>query len=226
LKANASVAKVAKLVSESSRAAILTILLDGRFHPVTDLANKVGIKPQTASYHLAKMVEANVIEVETHGRHRYYGICNPEIAQVMESLLQIAPPIKIKSFKESKEQEALRQARTCYDHIAGSLGVKITNALVENQFLREGEKEFHVTDAGAAFFQTLQIDINPLKKKRRKFCNKCLDGSERRHHLAGALGKAMLERLLELNWIQRTPNSRALKITTIGEKELPKKFGI
>ncbi|WP_088051150.1 ArsR/SmtB family transcription factor [Virgibacillus dakarensis] len=226
MKANANVAKVATLVSESSRAAILTILLDGRFHPVSDLAYMVGIKPQTASYHLAKMVEADVIDVETHGRHRYYGIRNQEIAQVMESFLQIAPPVEVRSLRQSFEEEALRRARTCYDHIAGSLGVKLTNALLENQFLREGQKEFHVTTEGEAFFSEMQIEISQLKKNRRKFCHKCLDWSERRHHMAGAVGKAMLDRLLELNWIQKTPNSRALKITSLGEKGLNEKFGI
>ncbi|WP_099156834.1 ArsR/SmtB family transcription factor [Virgibacillus ndiopensis] len=226
MKANANVAKVATLVSDSSRAAILTILLDGRFHPVSDLAYMVGITPQTASYHLAKMTQANVIDVESQGRHRYYGISNQEIAQVMESFLQVAPPVEIKSLKQSNEEKALRHARTCYDHIAGNLGVKLKTSLMNQQFLVEKDNEFHITSDGEIFFNTIDIDTNKLKKKRRMFCSKCLDWSERRHHIAGALGNAMLEKFLELEWIERVPKSRALKITALGGNGLNEMFGV
>ncbi|MDX8366739.1 ArsR/SmtB family transcription factor [Cytobacillus sp. IB215665] len=211
-------AKVASLVSENSRAAILTVLLDGRFHPASELAYMAQIKPQTASFHLTKMVDANLITMEKHGRHRYYSIRNQEVAQVMESLLSIAPRTEIRSLKQASEDKAVRFARTCYDHLAGSLGIQLTDSLVKSGILCNNTTEFEVTDKGEEFFASLQINLQEVKNKRRAFAHKCLDWSERRHHLAGALGNALLERILELNWIQRSPNSRAITITTAGKK--------
>lgn len=194
---NTNVALIASMVSDASRSAILNALMDGRFHAAGELARMAGIQPQTASFHLAKMVDAGLIAVEKQGRHRYYGIRNPEVAQVMESLLSIAPPVKIKSLRQSAEEQTLRKARTCYDHLAGNLGVSLTQSLVREGILLEGENGFEVTKNGEAFFENFQIDLNRVKRKRRSFSHKCLDWSERRHHLAGALGHALLDRLLE-----------------------------
>ncbi|MGG0120465.1 ArsR/SmtB family transcription factor [Bacillus paranthracis] len=224
MNANPNVAIIATLVSEASRAAILTVLLDGRFHPASELAYMAGIKPQTASFHLTKMVDANVVIVEKQGRHRYYGIRNPEVAQVMESFLSIAPPIEIKSLKQAAEDKAMRLARTCYDHLAGNLGVQLTDSLIKIGVIYEEKDGFTVTEKGESFFTNFQIDLERVKKKRRSFTHKCLDWSERRHHLAGALGNALLERLLELNWVQRLPKTRAIKITADGEKGLKETF--
>ncbi|MGC4377196.1 winged helix-turn-helix domain-containing protein [Fictibacillus sp. Mic-4] len=219
-------AKVAALVSEPSRAAILTALLDGRFHPASELAFMAGVKPQTASFHLAKMVDANVVAVEKHGRHRYYGIRDEEVARVMESILSIAPPVKIKSLKQASEDRAVRFARTCYDHLAGNLGVKLTESLLNSGVIGEEENAFTVTKKGEEFFEAFQIDLKLVRKKRRSFSHKCLDWSERRHHLAGALGNALLERLLELNWMERLPKTRAIKITADGKKGLKETFSV
>ncbi|WP_102272602.1 ArsR/SmtB family transcription factor [Cytobacillus massiliigabonensis] len=226
MNANPNVAIIASLVSEPSRAAILTVLLDGRYHPVNELAYMAGIKPQTASFHLTKMVNANIVSVEQQGRHRYYGIQDQEVAQVMESLLLLAPPIEIKSFKQASEDKAIRIARTCYDHLAGGLGVQLTDALIQKGILCEETKEFTLTEKGRDFFADFQIDIGKTKTKRRSFSHKCLDWSERRHHLAGALGNAILEKLLELKWVERLPKSRAIKITPKGEKGLKETFSI
>lgn len=154
---------------------------------------------------------------EKQGRHRYYGIQDQEVAQVMESLLSIAPPIEIKSLKQSIEDKALRYARTCYDHLAGSLGVQLTNTLLRTRILREEKEGFTVTENGEKFFTSFQIDLEDVRNKRRSFSHRYLDWSERRHHLAGALGNALLEKFLELNWVQRLPESRAVKITTEGK---------
>jgi DNA-binding transcriptional ArsR family regulator len=223
---NPNVAKIATLVSESSRAAILTVLLDGRFHPVNELAYMAGIKPQTASFHLTKMMNANVVAVEKQGRHRYYGILNEEVAQVMESLLSLAPPVEVRSLKQATEDKQIRFARTCYDHLAGSLGTQLKDSLIEKGFLSEEQHEFLVTERGHEFFKTFQIDIEMSRKKRRSFSPKCLDWSERRHHIAGSLGNVILERLLELDWIQRLPNTRAIKITSEGKRGLKETFSI
>ncbi|MFD3448945.1 ArsR/SmtB family transcription factor [Microbacteriaceae bacterium 4G12] len=226
MSANPNAALIATLVSETSRAAILTVLLDGRFHPASELAYMAGIKPQTASFHLSKMVYANVVAVEKQGRHRYYGIQNQEVAQIMESLLSIAPPVEIKSLKQASENKSLRLARTCYDHLAGHLGVQLTLSLINMGIINEEKYGFIVTEKGEEFFTAFEIDLEKVKKKRRSFSHKCLDWSERRHHLAGALGNALLERLLELNWVQRLPKTRAIKITNDGQKGFKETFSI
>lgn len=223
---NPNVALIASLVSEPSRAAMLTALLDGRFHPASELANMAGIKPQTASFHLAKMVEANVIVFEKHGRHRYYGIRDSTVAQTMESLLALAPPVEIKSLRQATEDQAIRWARTCYDHLAGNVGVQLTDSLKQRGIIQETNEGFAVTESGEAFFESLQINIAQVKKKRRSFSHKCLDWSERRHHLGGALGNALLDRLVELQWVQRVPKTRAVSITSEGKQGLKETFSI
>ncbi|WP_194544755.1 winged helix-turn-helix domain-containing protein [Paenibacillus sp. FSL W7-1279] len=226
MNANSNIAQVASLVSDASRAAILTVLLDGRYHPASELAYMANIKPQTASFHLSKMVAANLVTVEQQGRHRYYGIQNQEVAQIMETLLSITPPVEIRSLNQAAENEALRQARTCYDHLAGKLGIQLTNSLLSAGVLSEVEDHYTVTEKGEDFFKAFQVDLGRVKRKRRSFTHRCLDWSERRHHLAGALGHALLERLLELHWIQRVPSTRAIKITPEGKKGLQEIFHI
>ncbi|KAF6631779.1 winged helix-turn-helix domain-containing protein [Paenibacillus sp. LX16] len=221
-----NVAMIASLVSEPSRAAILTALLDGRFHTASELAHMAGIKPQTASFHLAKMTEAQVVTVEKQGRHRYYGIQDPEVARVMESFLSIAPSVPIHSFKHASENEALRLARTCYDHVAGQLGVQLMSFFIQKGILSEDRDGLHITEQGEAFFTDFQIDLTKTRQKRRSFSHKCLDWSERRHHLAGALGNALLDRLFELNWIERLPTTRAIRITADGKRGFKEIFSI
>ncbi|MCR8641124.1 winged helix-turn-helix domain-containing protein [Paenibacillus sp. N1-5-1-14] len=213
---NSNVSLIASLISEPSRAAILSVLMDGRMHTATELAAKARIKPQTASFHLAKMIEAQALTVQQQGRHRYYGIHNPEVAHVMESLLSITPLTPIKSLNQATEDQAIRRARTCYDHLAGNLGVRLTESLRNQLIVEEVGKEYVVTQKGEAFFANLNIDLAQVRTKRRAFCLQCLDWSERRYHLAGAVGHALLERLLELQWIERLPKTRAIRITPDG----------
>lgn len=226
MNANPNVSMIATLVSEASRAAILTVLLDGRFHPASELAYMAGIKPQTASFHLTKMVNVDIITVEKQGRHRYYRIQNQEVAQIMESFLALAPPVEIKSLRQASEDKGMRFARTCYDHLAGNLGVQLTDSLMKIDAIYEEKDGYVVTAKGEAFFTDFQINLKRIKKKRRSFAHKCLDWSERRHHLAGALGNAILERLLELNWIQRLPKTRAIEITANGRRGLKETFSL
>lgn len=226
MNANPNVARVAALVSEDSRAAILTALMDGRLHPAGELAYMARIKPQTASFHLSKMVSANVVTVLKQGRHRYYGVQSPEVAQVLETLLSIAPPVKIKSLSQASEDKAMRFARTCYDHLAGNLGIQLTDSLIKEGIIFEEENEFVVTEKGEKFFKDFHIELEMVKKKRRSFAHKCLDWSERRYHLAGALGNALLERLLVLKWVHRVPNTRSIKITSEGKKGFKEIFSI
>ncbi|HYK72368.1 MAG TPA: winged helix-turn-helix domain-containing protein [Pseudoneobacillus sp.] len=208
------VANTALLISYPSRAAILTVLLDGRFHTASELSMLIGVKPQTTSYHLSKLIEQNMIVVESQGRHRYFGIQNQEIAKTVEALLVLSPPAKIKSLRQSREDAAIRYARTCYDHIAGYVGVQIADTFIQKGYLN---LDFSLTAEGEQFLEEFQVNIKDMKKKRRSFCHKCLDWSERRHHIAGALGLAILERFLDLGWVVRQPKTRALSVTAKGK---------
>jgi DNA-binding transcriptional ArsR family regulator len=220
------ISSIAKAISEPSRAAMLTALLDGRLHPASSLAYIAGIKPQTASFHLKRMTELNLISVERHGRHRYYGLTNYEVASTLESFLVISPKTEIKSFRQATQDKAIRDARTCYDHLAGKLGVKITDSMLVNGYLENLTDSFIITEKGEEFFAGLHIDLSEVKKSRRKFINKCLDWSERRHHLSGAVGNALFEKFLELNWIEKASGTRAVKLTSEGKKKIQLTFCI
>ncbi|WIW26565.1 ArsR/SmtB family transcription factor [Bacillus inaquosorum] len=219
---NPNIAKISSLLSDPSRSSILLSLMDGRIHPAGELAYLANIKPQTASFHLNKMLEAKLISVEKHGRHRYYRLSNSEAANVIEQLLSIAPKEKVTSLKDSKEKSDLHFARTCYDHLAGYVGVQITNSLVEQGMLKKVDLNFEVTSEGSLFFSNFGINEEQQRNKRRAFARCCLDWSERQHHLAGALGNALLVRMLEEKWIVRMPKTRAVKITQSGKTAFEK----
>ncbi|MGE9755095.1 ArsR/SmtB family transcription factor [Bacillus inaquosorum] len=214
---NPNIAKISSLLSDPSRSSILLSLMDGRIHPAGELAYLANIKPQTASFHLKKLLEEKLISVEKHGRHRYYRLSNSEAANVIEQLLSIAPKEKVTSLKDSKEKSDLHFARTCYDHLAGYVGVQITNSLVEQGMLKKVDLNFEVTSEGSLFFSNFGINEEQQRNKRRAFARCCLDWSERQHHLAGALGNALLVRMLEEKWIVRMPKTRAVKITQSGK---------
>ncbi|MCY7941466.1 winged helix-turn-helix domain-containing protein [Bacillus inaquosorum] len=219
---NPNIAKISSLLSDPSRSSILLSLMDGRIHPAGELAYLANIKPQTASFHLNKLLEAKLISVEKHGRHRYYRLSNSEAASVIEQLLSIAPKEKVTSLKDSKEKSDLHFARTCYDHLAGYVGVQITNSLVEQGMLKKVDLNFEVTSEGSLFFSNFGIDEEQQRNKRRAFARCCLDWSERQHHIAGALGNALLVRMLEEKWIVRMPKTRAIKITQSGKTAFEK----
>ncbi|MCC3371567.1 helix-turn-helix transcriptional regulator [Cohnella sp. REN36] len=223
---NPHVATIAALIAEPSRAAMLTILLDGRSHTAGELASMARIKPQTASFHLTKMVDAALVAVHRQGRHRYYGIRNPEVAGVMESLLTMAKPAEIRSLRQSDEDRAIRHARTCYDHLAGRVGVLVTNALLERHILADREDRFVLGEAGERHFAELGIDLAAVRRQRRSFLHKCLDWSERYPHLGGALGHALLERFVASGWIERQGGTRAVRVTEKGIRCLRDWLGV
>ncbi|MBY7144837.1 helix-turn-helix transcriptional regulator [Virgibacillus sp. NKC19-3] len=216
---------IAKLMADSSRASMLDALLGLDGLPATELARKANISLQTASGHLTKLVEGNLVSVEKHGRHRYFRLASADVAQAIEALTVIAPPARINSLTDSSRAKKNKIARTCYDHLAGKLGVSITEAFAEKGYLLEDADDFLVTDNGEKFFYHFGIDIEVLRKKRRHFARKCLDWSERRYHLAGSLGNAVLVQLFDLGWIEKLPD-RAVKITKRGESGLYETLGI
>lgn len=221
-----NMAFIASVVSQPSRAAIVTALLDGRYHPASECAIVAGVKPQTASHHLQKMVDAHILKKEKHGRHHYYCLLNYEVAEILETLLSLSTPSEVRSLKQSSLQKRLQAARTCYDHLAGELGVQMIDALVQIGALERKEADFNVTDKGEEFFSTFGISLSTCHEKRRSFSRVCLDWTERKHHLAGSLGQALLERLMDLEWLERVATSREMKVTPKGKEGFKEIFSI
>ena len=211
-----NIVEVASLIGETSRAAMLMCLLGGKALPASELARAARITPQTASSHLAKMVEGGLLVHETYGRHRYFRLASSEVGQVLEALNVIAPPKPSRSLRESDQSKSLHFARTCYDHIAGEVGVTLTDKFLDLGLLKEDGRNFVVTPNGEKWFGEFGITVMEIKNRRRHFARQCLDWSERRHHMAGTLGVAVTNRLFELGWIVRIPGGRAVHVTDAG----------
>lgn len=221
-----NISALTALLTEKSRAAILAALMDGKFHTASELAFMASIKPQTASFHLAKLEENNLVICEKHGRFRYFRLANEEIANTLEILMSISPPPEVRSLTQSSQLKRLKNARTCYDHLAGGVSVNLTNIMQEAGYIEINNKTFIVTAKGELFFKDLGVDLVGLSKKRRSFSHACLDWSERTHHLGGALGNGLFERYIELGWIKTKDNSREIIITTLGKSGFKDFFGL
>jgi len=217
--------QLASLLGDRSRALMLWNLLDGRAYTATELAICANTSPQAASNHLAKLVNAQLLSVEKQGRHRYYRYHSDEVAQVIESLASLIP--NLPQHKPRPVAVGVTYARTCYDHLAGKAGVKITEGLVARQVLAITDQQYVVTEAvGKSWFHSLGIDVDLLQRQKRSFARKCLDWSERKHHLAGALGAALLQVMLDKQWVRKKVHTREVTITQIGRIALEKELGI
>lgn len=222
---NPDFTRVTKMLSIESVADILMQMMDGKFHTVNELAKIAMIKQNTASYHLSKMKDYGWLDIEKQSRHTYYRLSSNDIADLIEQLMTSSQLKQIKSSKEAKEQNRLFNARTCYDHLAGKFGVCLTDWLILKKYIENTQKNVTVTKKGEQFFsEVLNIDINTLKKKKRKFAIMCLDWSERRYHLAGSLGNAIFDYFKKNNFIVFSESSRAIELTKIGEKEIIEKW--
>lgn len=208
-------ASIAALVGDPSRAAMLTALMDGRAHTATELALRAGVTPSTASSHLSRLTAGGLLAIARQGRHRYYRIPSPEVAAAIEGLMSIAPPAPAP--RTGPPDPALRRARVCYDHLAGEAGVRLLERMRENGLLRGGDDAMELTPEGEAWCGRAGIDLAALRARRRRMCRSCLDWSERRTHLAGALGSALLDRLLALRWARREPGARTVVLSPRGE---------
>lgn len=213
------VAAVAALIAVPARATILIALMDGRALPAGELARRAALSPQAASAHLNKLVAGGFLLMVSTGRHRYYRLASTEVAQVIEAMMPLAR-VTARQTPHPAEPKPIQVARSCYDHLAGRLGVAFTQALIAGGYLTETENDFTATDYGADWFRQLGIDPVPATRSRRVFARKCLDWSERRFHLGGALGAAALTRFLELGWVARVPQGRILRVTHAGQAEL------
>lgn len=217
---------IAALIGDPARATILSALMGGQALPASELAYRAHVTPQTTSAHLSKLVEGGLLSVATVGRHRYYQLKSVDVARVLEALALISPPPRIRSQAESAEMQALRLARTCYDHLAGKLGVAITQALLDKNWLVQIDQNYQITEPGAVWLAAWQIDEQELRKGRRRFACVCIDWSERRPHVGGGLGAAIATRLFEQGWVIRIPDVRAVRLTETGRLALERELSI
>jgi len=238
-------ARTAALIGDPGRAKVLRALADGRELAASVLAHEAGVAASTASVHLGKLVEGGLVKAERRGRHRYYRLARPEVARAMEALAEIAPAAPIRSLREGTKAEAIRRARTCYDHLAGRLGVAIMSALIADGDLTGGDGhhvrtraredrpsamgrdlDYRLTDDGADKLADLGVDVERALAGPRTPIRYCVDWSEQDHHLSGALGAALAARLFELQWVKRLPRTRAVLVTDDGRRGLGERFDI
>jgi DNA-binding transcriptional ArsR family regulator len=219
-------AAVAGLIADPTRAAMLFALMDGMELSAGELAVRAKISPQTASSHLAKLVNGGLLSVVTDGRHRYFRLKNKQVAQALETLSLLAPPMRVRSLNHSLEMQAVRRARTCYDHFAGVFGVTLTEQLVARHLLAPNNDRYEVTRRGQCWFEELGVDLALLQTTRRAYASMCLDWSERKPHLSGALGAAVAERFFARRWVKRVDASRAVKVTEAGKSGLKQALGM
>jgi DNA-binding transcriptional ArsR family regulator len=222
------IAEIGFLLGEPARTAMLTALMDGRALTAGELAECAGVTPQTASGHIARLAAADLLRVEKQGRHRYHRLASAEVAQIIEGMMQIASrSAPVRRLAVGPRDEALRRARTCYDHLAGRLGVAIADALAAKGAVELETEAGVVTPQGVAFFADIGIDLAAqLGRPKRAVCRPCLDWSERRPHLAGKLGAAICRHFIDRRWVRRIEGTRALRIAPEGRAALQTLFGI
>ena len=219
----ANLESFAKIIGDATRMRMLQLLMEGRALTAKELAYGARVEPATATQHLRRLQEGGLISVRTQGRHKYLRLASPLVAELMELLMLLAPDQKVRP-SAPRAEEPLRRGRMCYDHLAGELGIGITEALVRQGILRKEADAFAVTKRGGDWFAELGIDLDAARALRRKFAASCLDWTERRDHLGGALGAALAERLVDLGWITRKRNSRAVTVTDAGRRKLGEQF--
>ena len=212
-------------IGSPARAAMLDALVQGHALTATELARVARVAPATASAHLEKLSRAGLVVRERHGRHRYFRIAGPEVAEALEVLARLGAERPAPRPRPSGDLQSIRRARLCYDHFAGEFGVAITSTMVDRGWLVPEDRDFRLTASGEDFFAGLGIDLDAARAKRRMFARQCLDWSERRPHLAGSLGAALAERAFDDGWVKRTARPREVAITPHGEAALKHLFG-
>ena len=238
------ISSIGALVADRGRARILLALGDGRALPASVLADEAGVAASTASAHLSRLVKGGMLRVERHGRHRYFRLAGPEVGELIEALARISPPAPVRSLKQGSKAHAVRFARTCYDHLAGMLGTKLMESLLERDLLAGGDgvfdpesaeadrlaapgfdHDYRLTPSGVRELKAFGIDFDSLPA-RRPLIRYCVDWSEQRHHLAGSLGAAITDRMIELGWIRKAQRSRAVHLSDTGFEGLRDRFGV
>ena len=225
---DADISAIAALIGDSTRAQMLWALMGGLARPAGELAMSANVAPQTASAHLSKLLEAKLLTAEVQGRHRYYRLAKPEVGVAIEALASLAPRTTLSTRLKGDETNPLAFARTCYNHLAGTLAVEINDVLQQRgALIPKRDKQYRVSSEGRLWFKELGVDIPEIQPNGSNYvARQCLDWTERRHHLAGALGTALLQRFFEMRWIARIDKTRAVRVTTKGQEQLRKLLGI
>ncbi len=223
--ADADLSRVAELMT-AHRATMLLALLGGRPLTAGELAERAGISPSLASSHLSKLLDGGLVAVQQQGRRRHYRLAEPRVAEVIEAMLTIAPGRAAAGLRESRRGAALRGARTCYDHLAGELGVALTDSLEHQRLIEPADGSFGLTAAGERRLESLGIKVEALRLQRRAFTRPCLDWTERRPHLAGSVGAAIAEHATAQRWVARVPGTRALRVTPEGRRGFLEQFAL
>lgn len=223
---DAEVADAAMLFADPTRAKVIEALLGGHSASAGELARRAGVSPATASAHLRRLLDADAVSLEAKGRHRYYRLRDARVARAFEALAAMAPPARDRDAPHRRVAADLRFARRCYDHLAGVAGVRIAESLARRKIVVNDHGTYRVSARGSAFFDSIGIDVAALEASRRSFGFPCLDWSEHTHHVAGALGAALLAELRARGWVTPKPASRALQMTAAGLEGLQAFFGV
>ncbi|TSC31492.1 helix-turn-helix transcriptional regulator [Corallococcus sp. Z5C101001] len=221
MNAGPDLATLASAVGDATRIRMLELLMEGRALVAKELAFGTGVSPATATAHLQRLEGARLLRSTRQGRNKVFRIATPTVARMVEAMMAVA----VRGPRASATPEPLRAARYCYDHLAGRLGMDITDALLRAGHLSLRRRAFALTDTGEDWFTAFGIEVAPLREQRRQFAHRCLDWSERRDHLAGALGAALASRVFALGWVERQPDSRGLTVTPTGQRGLRRYFG-
>ena len=221
-----NIAWIAALIGDPARAMMLNALMNGAAMTATELALEAGITKQTASSHLAKLTDGALVAIEKQGRHRYYRLADADVAAALESLMGVAARRAPQRVRPGPKAPALRTARVCYDHLAGEIGVALFDALKAQRHIATKGDAVSLTPKGEAFLQGFGVDARALAQGKRPLCRACLDWSVRRHHLAGAVGAALLQRLYDLKWAKRPRDGRVVELTSTGAARLRQSFGL
>ncbi|HDZ8894591.1 TPA: winged helix-turn-helix transcriptional regulator [Aeromonas dhakensis] len=219
------IAYVASLIGDKARSRMLTALMGGKALTATELALEGEITAQTASSHLGKLVEGGLLSMRKQGRHRYFQLSDPAVAEVIERMLTLSVTSSPAKVRTGPRDPHLRQARICYDHLAGELGVRLFDALQQQGLLEIHGDDARLSQSGEIFFTGLGVDLSLLRQRKRPMCKACLDWSERRSHLAGTLGQWILDDALAQRWFVRRPDSRVIDVSDIGAKQFAKRYG-
>ena len=226
MQGDADIAAAAALLAEPARAALMTAVIADGALPATELAARARIAPSTASEHLARLVDGGFLASEKRGRHRYYRLADPAVAAAIEALAFIAPQPPVRSLREATRSEHLRAARTCYDHLAGRVGVALARSLERDGTLLRRNGGYELGPKSGGRLEELGVDVSALERLRRPVVRGCLDWSERELHVAGALGAALAERFFELGWIKRRDGNRSVEVTAQGRAGLLKELRV
>jgi DNA-binding transcriptional ArsR family regulator len=221
--ARSRLSTIGSLLADETRAEILTLLMDGRAHTGSELARQVGVAASTTSEHLSKLLDAGMVAVEPQGRHRYFRLASTDVAELLETLGAAPTPT---AAPRSSAPAALAFARTCYDHLAGELAVRLYDHLIARAHLHEVDDLLALTPSGLELFDSIGVDTQAIRSSKRPTVRRCMDWTERRHHLAGAAGAALLDALLANRWITRGPRPRSVRLTNAGNTAIATIFAL